>query len=98
MIKVKIGFNSITISGHAGFADYGKDIVCASASSIITASVNDMMTVNKEAVLYSDDGNIIKIELIKQDDLVNKLFANLKALLNSLEKDYPENIKIESEE
>ncbi|HHX33379.1 MAG TPA: ribosomal-processing cysteine protease Prp [Mollicutes bacterium] len=98
MIKVKRTKNSLTITGHAGFADYGKDIVCASVSTMITTSVNDMFVVNKDAFTYSDDGKKLIIKIIKEDDLINKLFDNLFNLLKSLEKDYKENIKIESEE
>ena len=35
MIKVNIKSNHIVITGHANFADYVKDIVCASVSSIV---------------------------------------------------------------
>jgi len=98
MIKARVKENEITISGHAGFADYGKDIVCASVSSIIIACANDMLIVNKNAVVYSDDGDKVVIKIIEGDELILKLFNNLKDLLRSLSLDYPKNIKIESEE
>ena len=98
MIKVNINNNKITISGHANFNDYGKDIVCAAVSSIVTASVNDMYIVNPKALNYNDDGETITIEIIKDDDLVYKLLNNLINLLKDLSKDYPKNIKIETEE
>jgi uncharacterized protein len=98
MIKVKINKNEIIIKGHANFDDYGKDIVCASCSSIVTASVNDMMVVNKDAVSFSDNGNEMIIKMILDDDLVNKLFNNLKELLISLYEDYPKNIIVTKEE
>ena len=98
MIKVKMNENSLVISGHAGFANYGNDIVCASVSSIVIASANDMMTVNKSAISYNDDGNELIIKIIKKDELVEKLLTNLKTLLDNLADDYPANIKIESEE
>lgn len=33
-------FVSIDMTGHAGFADYGKDIVCAAASSALMTALN----------------------------------------------------------
>ena len=90
--------NSITLKGHANFADYGKDIVCASVSSIIITSVNNMMSIDEDAVKYSDDGNTLIVEIVKEDKLVYRLFDNLKELLTDLSKDYPKNIRIESEE
>lgn len=98
MIKVIKTKKSINITGHANFANYGKDIVCASCSSIITTSINDMFVVNKNAFTYNDDGTEIIITIIKEDKLIEKLFNNLVNLLINLESDYPENIKIESEE
>ena len=94
MISVEMKEKEIVISGHAGFAAYGKDIVCAACSSIVIACVNDMMTVNQNSVLYSDDGETLSIKIIEEDQLVLKLFNNLKELLIDLAKDYPKNIKI----
>ncbi|MDE6477450.1 MAG: ribosomal-processing cysteine protease Prp [Mycoplasmoidaceae bacterium] len=38
MIEVKIKENSITVSGHANYAQKGNDIVCAAISTIIQSS------------------------------------------------------------
>ena len=40
MIKVIKENNMIMISGHANHNEYGKDIVCASVSSIIYTTLN----------------------------------------------------------
>ena len=63
MIKVVYNdnFRNLKITGHAGYADKGKDIVCASASSIILSSLNLAIEFNKD-VKYTDDLN--KIEII----------------------------------
>lgn len=98
MIRALFKNNSVIISGHANFDNYGKDIVCAAVSSIVTASVNDMHIVNPNALNYVDDGDTIRIEIVKDDDLVYKLLNNLKELLINLSEDYPKNIKIERED
>lgn len=68
MIRVIVSYRegkivSIVASGHAEFADHGKDLVCAGVSSIITGSANalyemcsleDMVISNKQCVLNSD--------------------------------------------
>ena len=46
MIKVYVRKNNIVITGHAGFNDYGKDIVCASASSIAITSINACLNID----------------------------------------------------
>ena len=94
MIKVELKDNLITIKGHAGYADKGKDIVCASVSSIVITTINAIVEINPEAIDYSDLDNEIIIRKIKEDDIVNKLLNNMILLLESLEKDYNEYIKI----
>lgn len=98
MIKINLSKNKVIISGHANFADYGKDIVCAAVSSIVTTSVNDIYVINREALNYNDDGKTITIEVIKDDDLVYRILNNLQKLLINLSEDYPKNIKIERED
>ena len=95
MITVKIKEKGLIISGHAGFAAYGKDIVCAACSSVIIACVNDMLVIKEDSVLYQDDNETLTIEIIKEDELVLKIFNNLKELLKGLANDYPKNIKVE---
>ena len=94
MIKVNINNNTIKVSGHSGYDVIGKDIVCASVSSIIITTINNIMDINKDAINYSDDGNTMIIEKVLEDDIVNKLINNMILLLENLEKDYPKNIKI----
>ena len=95
MIKVVYNkdFKNLKITGHAGYADKGKDIVCASASSIILSSINLAIEFNSE-VKYTDDLN--KIEIINNinDENVQKVFSNMILSLEELERQYPDNIKI----
>ena len=96
MIKVIYSSNSLTVTGHANYADYGKDIVCASVSSLITCTVNGIYSLNKNSILYKDDSNMIEIKILDDENAL-KLFNNLILMLKDLAKDYPKNIKIESE-
>ena len=59
MIKVVYSSNSLIVTGHANYDDYGKDIVCASVSSLITCTVNGIYSLNKNSILYKDDSNIV---------------------------------------
>ena len=95
MIKVVYNDNyrNLKITGHAGYADKGKDIVCASASSIILSSINLAIEFNKD-VKYTDDLNKIEIINNTDDENVIKVFSNMINCLEDLEKQYPDNIKI----
>ena len=98
MIKVKTNKDNIKISGHALYDIEGKDIVCASVSSIIYTSVNALLKINKSSIEFNDDGKVIEIFKLSNDNITNKLLDNMIDLLKDLENDYPKNIKIESEE
>lgn len=95
MIKVVYNndYKNLKITGHAGYADQGKDIVCASASSIILSSVNLAIEFNKD-VKYTDDLNKIEIINNTNDENVKKVFSNMITCLEDLERQYPDNIKI----
>ena len=98
MIKVIYNNNTIKISGHADYAEFGKDIVCASVSSIITTVVNCVMNIDKDSITYQDDGKTITITKINNNEVVNTIFATMIDILKDLENQYKENIKVESEE
>lgn len=97
MIKVKLLkenniLKEIFMTGHANFDSYGKDIVCASASSIVITTINAIETLDKEAIKY-DDNKGVHIKVIKNNDITNKLLDNMINLLEELESDYPKTIK-----
>lgn len=86
--------DSINVKGHAKYDDYGKDIVCASVSSIITTTINAILSINSNAIEYKSDEGYINIKILAHDEITNKLIKNMIDLLKSLEKNYAKNIKI----
>ena len=93
MIKISIKEKQIIIKGHANYDELGKDIVCASASSMVITTVNAILRIDSDAIKYSDD-NGVTIDIIKDDEITNKLINNLIDLLEELEKQYPKYIEI----
>ena len=95
MIKVDLSKDKlITVSGHSGYEEAGKDIVCASVSSIVITTINGIIEIDQDAIDYSDLDNKIIIRILKEDEVVNKLIKNMILLLEQLEKDYKDYIKI----
>ena len=92
--QIKTENNKIEIKGHANYDDYGKDIVCASVSSIVITTINAIIEFDPESIYYEDLNNRILIEKLKDDDITNKLINNMIELLEELEKSYKDNIKI----
>ncbi len=85
---------SISFKGHANHDDYGKDIVCASASSIYITTVNAILSFDKDAISYNKEN---EVKNIKKDDITNKLLNNMVNMLKELEESYKKNIKIVEE-
>lgn len=98
MIKVEVTKKNISIVGHANFDEYGKDIVCAAASSIVLTSIEAIASfdINSIDVIESQD----KLEIIinKEDNITKKLIDNMLNCLNELVKKYPKNIRIINKE
>ena len=93
MIKISIKEKQITIKGHANYDELGKDIVCASVSSMVITTVNAILRIDESAIKYSENNGVI-IDIIKDDEITNKLINNLIDLLLELEKQYPKYIEI----
>ena len=93
MIKVNVNKDVITITGHALYDDYGKDIVCAAVSSTVITTVNAILLIDKKVIkLTEKDG--VKIEILHHTDIVDKLILNMINLLTELQSDYKDNINI----
>ena len=63
MIKIKRNNNKIVISGHALYDEYGKDIVCSSASSIVITSVNAILTFDEDYITYKEEKDKFTIKI-----------------------------------
>lgn len=54
--KTKSGeYRKFICDGHAGYADYGKDIVCAAISVLVINTVNSFEEITKEPVQIETD-------------------------------------------
>ena len=93
MIKINYQNKIIIVTGHANYDDYGKDIVCASTSSIIYTTINGILSINAKALLVEDQKDL-KITILSEDKITLKLIDSMFSLLEELVKQYPNNIKI----
>ena len=98
MIKVVSKKDSIVVIGHADYADYGKDIVCESASAIVITSINACLRINKESIKYKEEKDKLTIDIISKDKDVLLIIENMMSMLEELAKTYQKNIKIIKEE
>ncbi|MBR3161810.1 MAG: ribosomal-processing cysteine protease Prp [Bacilli bacterium] len=99
MIRIEIKktndkYTEIIFKGHANYDVYGKDIVCAAVSSTMLCTVNAIYLINADSIKTIEENNKFTIEVIKDDNIINKLLENMIHCLESLEEQYPKSIKI----
>lgn len=94
MIKIKVNDDEITISGHALYDDFGKDIVCSSVSSIAITTINAILRFGDNNISYEEREGYLNIKILKHNKEVDILINNMIDLFKQLEKQYKNNIKI----
>lgn len=85
---------NVTINGHTNYDDYGKDIVCASVSTIATTTINAIVRINDKAIDYEVKDGFLNIKILLHDEYIDILLENMIDLFKTLSKDYPKNVKI----
>ena len=88
-----------SVSGHSGYAEAGKDIVCAAISAVVTmaeATINDVCGA-KAKVRVKDEQARITLTLpasCDEEDTVQAVLAGMMVTLLSLQEDYPDFIEV----
>ena len=88
-----------TVSGHSGYAEAGKDIVCAAISAVVTmaeATINDVCGA-KAKVRVKDEQARITLTLpasCDEEETVQAVLAGMMVTLLSLQEDYPDFIEV----
>ncbi len=87
------------VSGHTGFEDIGKDIVCASVSSVYFMALNGIENVLNIKFGYSIDDAFAQFILPddlndEETDKINILLESMFLFLKDLEAQYPGNVKV----
>ena len=93
MIKVVIKNDSITISGHANYDDYGKDIVCAGVSAIVTGGINALEPHLKNIEIINES-NKLGVVVIENNEVIQVILNTMLIQLETIENSYKKYIKI----
>lgn len=94
MIKVKHIENKIIVSGHAGYAPIGQDIVCAAFSAVLqtfVASAEELTNDEIKAQMAAGKAVIEYGDLSEQGKLLlSSFFIGVRGIASS----YPQHIKM----
>lgn len=81
MIKIQFYSNGFIVSGHANYAKYGEDILCAGVSAIVMGALN--WFVEDDVVIEVKEG-YISLKVLNNLEDNKKLLNLLKIQLRSL--------------
>ena len=98
MIKVHVNKNKIIITGHANYDLYGKDIVCASVSSIVITSINACLRIEAKSLAYKEEKDKFTIDIISDNNNILLIIENMIQMLEELALTYKKNIKVIKED
>ena len=99
MIKVRFSvgdrqLNGFEISGHALFAESGKDIICAAVSSAAYMAANTVTEIIRaDAKAQAEDGAMV-LTLNEPNTQAETVLRGLELHFTELSKQYPQHIKI----
>ena len=94
--KTTVGeYKGFTCDGHAGFADYGEDIVCAAISVLVINAINSLEQITGEQmqVETDEDAGTIRCRFVNQPlkETSKALMDSLVLGLTQIEKQYGKN-------
>ena len=93
------GLKGFRLSGHAGYADAGEDIVCAAVTSAVQLTANTLTEVFGVAAELKVMENVIACTLPSNaEPAARKLLEGLKLHLEILSEDYEGTIKLKLSE
>lgn len=85
---------SLDVSGHAEYDESGKDLICASVSSIMFGFMNAIDALNEE-VEIKQLTNQITINNLSSSNIVQDYFELVMMQLKTIEESYGDFIKVE---
>ena len=94
VIKEQDKLKSISIKGHAMYDEVGKDIVCASVSSLVISTINNILSIDNTIIDVEQNDNNILVKVLKEEKICNLLLTNMIKYLEEIATKYPKNIKI----
>lgn len=98
MISVNVEFignevKEILVSGHANFAKYGQDLVCAGVSAIVMGGINALEKFQQNIEIIQEE-NCLGVKVIKPHHDIEIILQTILTQLETIAASYQKNIKI----
>ena len=88
-----------SVSGHSGYAEAGKDIVCAAISAVVTmaeATINDVCGAKAKVRVKEEDARVTLTlpNSCDEEDAIQAVLAGFLLYLVDLRDQYPDYIEV----
>ena len=97
MIRVIKRENGITVTGHANYDEYGKDIVCASVSTLFLSLIDSIANLTEAECDVEIDSGYGKIEFSKHTEQSKLLVDSFMIGVDIVREEFPEYVSLERE-
>lgn len=94
MVEITKTQNSISIKGHANYAEHGKDIVCAAVSALtqtLTASIEEL---TDDEIKYNLSPGTVDINYKELSEHAQILISSFFIGVQMIADAYPEHVKL----
>ena len=93
-LRSKNFYTAFTISGHAGYAEHGSDIVCSAVTSAVMTVINGITECAQVPCEVEVSDNEIVLNLAERNTSAEILLSALKLQLEYIESEYSGTINI----
>ena len=87
-------YTSLDVSGHAEYGEYGKDLICASVSSIMFGFMNALDALEEDVKIAQSENRIAIVDH-SGSDVVKDYFELVIMQLKTIEASYGDFIRVE---
>lgn len=87
-------FSGFSLSGHAGYADAGEDIVCAAVSAMTNLTVNAAEAFGAVAEVTAEEEGFLSYRLQNDCGEAKRLLRSFHEELVQLQNLYPDHVRV----
>lgn len=94
MIVVKVTLKGITVDGHAGYAETGKDIVCAGVSVLARNLINSIEALTEDKISYKVARAQIHMHYENLSEKSKTLIDSFFLGVSEIQRAYPQYVQV----
>lgn len=94
MIEIHRSESGITMSGHANYAEAGKDIVCAGISALVQNLIQSIEELTQDKIQYSMSPGWVDIKFRDLSEQAQLLVSSFFVGVEMIASEYPDNVKL----